>query len=72
MASVEGEFVSSSRTAKKGDFIVDMAQPLTNVIFYTLEPQSDDGLVAWNFFDDYFEKNGIDSKNVEYPIFKYF
>lgn len=72
MAMVEGEFVSSSKTVEKGDFIVDMAQPLTNLIFYMLEPQSDDGLVAWNFFDDYFEKNGVHEKKVEYPIFKYF
>lgn len=72
MAQVEGVFKSASKTAQKGDFLVDMAQPLTNLIFYTLEPQSDDGLVTWNFFDEYFEKNGIDSKNVEYPVFKYF
>ncbi|MEP1151763.1 MAG: M14 family metallopeptidase [Balneola sp.] len=72
MAQVEGEFKTASKTARKGDFLVDMAQPLTNLIFYTLEPQSDDGLVTWNFFDEYFEENGIDSKNVEYPVFKYF
>jgi hypothetical protein len=72
MAMVEGEFKKSNKMANQGDFLVDMAQPLTNLIFYLLEPQSDDGLVTWNFFDEYFEKNGIDSKNVEYPIFKYF
>lgn len=72
MAMVEGEFKKASRTVQKGDFLVDMAQPLTNLIFYLLEPQSDDGLIFWNFFDEYFEENGIDSKNVEYPIFKYF
>tara|TARA_R110002124_G_scaffold55533_1_gene156944 strand:+ start:5854 stop:6003 length:150 start_codon:yes stop_codon:yes gene_type:complete len=49
-----------------------MAQPLTNLIFYTLEPQSDDGFVTWNFFDEYFEKNGVNSKKVEYPVFKFF
>lgn len=72
MAMVEGEFKSATKTARKGDFLVDMAQPLTNLIFYTLEPQSDDGLLTWNFFDDYFEKNGVDSKKVDYPVFKYF
>lgn len=72
MAQVEGVFKSACKTAQEGDFLVDMAQPLTNLIFYLLEPQSDDGLVTWNFFDEYFEKNGIDSKKVEYPVFKYF
>lgn len=49
-----------------------MAQPLTNLIFYMLEPQSDDGLVTWNFFDEYFEKNEVNEKNVIYPVFKYY
>ena len=38
--------------AKKGDFLVRTAQPLAHVAIYLLEPQSDDGLVRWNFFDD--------------------
>ena len=28
-----------------------MAQPLANVAAYLLEPESDDGLLVWNFFD---------------------
>ncbi|OAN60439.1 hypothetical protein A8B79_10880 [Balneola sp. EhC07] len=72
MARVEGEFKESTKMANEGDFLVDMAQPLTNLIFYMLEPQSDDGLVTWNFFDEYFEKNGVNEKNVIYPVFKYF
>lgn len=72
MAMVEGEFKESTKMTNEGDFLVDMAQPLTNLIFYMLEPQSDDGLVTWNFFDEYFEKNGVNEKNVIYPVFKYF
>jgi hypothetical protein len=49
-----------------------LAQPLGNLAFYLLEPQSDDGLVTWNFFDDYFDKAGIATKPVEYPIFKFY
>ncbi len=47
-------FVRSERTvlaASKGDLVVRMAQPLANLAIYLLEPQSDDGLVRWNFFD---------------------
>lgn len=72
MAMVEGEFKESTKMANEGDFLVDMAQPLTNLIFYMLEPQSDDGLVTWNFFDEYFEKNGVNEKKVIYPVFKYY
>ena len=72
MVTVEGEFSEASQRFKKGDFYVDLAQPLANLIFYMLEPQSDDGLVTWNFFDDYLEKNGVNDGEVKYPIFKYF
>ncbi len=72
MATLLGEFKPATKRFKKGDYWVDLAQPLANLIFYMLEPQSDDGLVTWNFFDSYFEEQGIKEKPVEYPIFKYF
>ncbi len=72
MATIEGKYVAKTQTFKKGDYWVDMAQPLTNLAFYMLEPQSDDGLVSWNFFDAYLKSQGVDSKTVEYPVFKYY
>ncbi len=72
MASAEGKFIAKEFTAAKGDFLVDLAQPLSNLIFYTLEPQSDDGLLVWNFFDAYLEANNIATQPVEFPVFKYF
>ncbi|MES2333013.1 MAG: M14 family metallopeptidase [Bacteroidota bacterium] len=72
MASAEGKFEAATKTVQKGDFKVDMAQPLANLIFYLLEPQSDDGLLTWNFFDTYLDQNDVKSKPVEFPIFKYF
>lgn len=36
---------------KKGMVLVKTEQPLGNLIGYLLEPQSEDGLFAWNFFD---------------------
>ncbi len=71
MATVHGYFSKSNKKFKKGDYIVDLAQPLANLIFYLLEPQSDDGLVTWNFFDSYLEKQGVNNKPVQYPVFKY-
>ena len=72
MASAEGRFEAVNHTAQKGDYKVDLAQPLANLIFYLLEPQSDDGLVNWNFFDAYLDQNGVNTKIVEFPIYKYF
>jgi dipeptidyl-peptidase-4 len=39
------------RTFQAGSFLVRTAQPLGNLIVYLLEPQSEDGLAAWNFLD---------------------
>jgi hypothetical protein len=36
-----------------GDFVVPMSQPAGNVAAYLLEPETDDGLVNWNYFDNY-------------------
>ena len=72
MASAEGKFEAATKTVLKGDYKVDMAQPLANLIFYLLEPQSDDGLLTWNFFDAYLDQNAVNTKLVEFPVFKYF
>jgi hypothetical protein len=72
MARVEGAYANSNFEVAAGDYIIDMAQPLTNLIFYMLEPQSDDGLLTWNFFDDYFEDKDFSGKPIPYPVFKYY
>lgn len=71
MAQADGKFISTTRKFKKGDFFIDTAQPLANLIFYLLEPQSDDGLLTWNFLDEYIEKTKTENHPVEYPVFKY-
>ena len=71
-ATLYGDFKSETKKYKKGDYLVDMAQPLSNLIFYILEPQSDDGLVHWNFFDSYIKKKTAEGKKVDFPVFKYF
>jgi hypothetical protein len=72
LARVSGKFVSKKQKFSKGDYIVDLAQPLGNLAFYLLEPESDDGYVTWNFFDEYFEKQQVNTKPVIYPVLKYF
>ena len=72
LALVKGKYIAAKRTFKKGDYWIDMAQPLTNLAFYMLEPQSDDGLVTWNFFDQYLKEKGVERNEVEYPVFKYY
>ena len=48
---LEGKYVSASETLPLGTIVVRLAQPLGRLAAYLLEPESDDGLVHWNFFD---------------------
>ena len=50
---VQGEYKKESRKFQPGTILVRTAQPLGYLAAYLLEPESDDGLVAWNFFDKY-------------------
>jgi hypothetical protein len=43
---------ATSRTLPTGTYIVRAAQPYGLLAFYVLEPQSEDGLAQWSFFDD--------------------
>ena len=67
---LSGEFVDMTKTFSRGDYVVSMDSPLANLIFYLLEPESDDGLAYWNLFDDFFDQALSVSESVEYPIFK--
>ncbi len=47
--------VTSRKVRRKilaGTFVVRTAQPLGTLSVYLIEPESDDGLVTWNYFDD--------------------
>ena len=67
---LEGEFQNETRIFSRGDFIVSMNDRLANLIFYLLEPESDDGLAFWNLFDEYLEAELDRSGSVRYPVFK--
>lgn len=51
--TVKGEFVKEVKDCPAGTYIVKTNQKLGNLAAYLLEPQSDDGLLLWNFFDRY-------------------
>lgn len=72
MARATGKFVLTRKKCRKGDFIVNLSQPLGNLAFYLLEPESDDGLTTWNFFDNGIEKQKQHNKPITYPVFKYY
>ena len=48
---LHGKYLAASATLPTGTIVVRLAQPLGRLAAYLLEPESDDGLVDWNFFD---------------------
>jgi hypothetical protein len=50
---IKGEYGTEKKEFPAGTFLVPTAQPLGNLAAYLLEPESDDGLFVWNFFDRY-------------------
>jgi hypothetical protein len=66
LMSVEVTPRQTKSTAKKGMLVVRCAQPLGTLAAYALEPQSEDGLCAWNFFDEAL-KLGADYPVVRLP-----
>ncbi|MFC2121772.1 M14 family zinc carboxypeptidase [Bacteroidota bacterium] len=69
---INGSFRAETKEMPAGSYYVDMAQPYAYCIFYMLEPEADDGLVLWNFFDDYLINGGVMAGDVEFPVFKAF
>jgi dipeptidyl-peptidase-4 len=67
--SLSGNYVIDTLEFKKGTFVVRTSQPLANLAAYLLEPQSNDGLVTWNFLDRYLVPQWGQGYN-NYPIYR--
>ncbi len=50
---VKGQPAAEKRAFSPGTLVIRTAQPLGLLAAYLLEPESDDGLITWNFFDRY-------------------
>ncbi len=50
---INGSFKLVNKEFQKGTIIVKTAQPLGWLVAYLLEPQTNDGLLYWNYFDKY-------------------
>ncbi|MFZ2052581.1 MAG: M14 family metallopeptidase [Candidatus Aminicenantales bacterium] len=66
---VKGDYAVETRAFPAGTIIVPTAQPLGSLAAYLLEPESDDGLLVWNFFDRYVVPQW--SRELQtYPVYK--
>ncbi|HRR12185.1 MAG TPA: M14 family metallopeptidase [Tenuifilum sp.] len=52
-SNIFGKYVKANRLFTTNYVMVKTSQPLGQLAAYLLEPQSDDGLVYWNFWDRY-------------------
>ena len=66
---VRGEYSTIQRDFPAGTLFVTTAQALGALAASLLEPESDDGMVYWNFFDRYLAAQWSSAAQV-YPVFK--
>lgn len=67
--TVKGRSVREVVDFPEGTIVIRTAQPLANLAAYLLEPQSNDGLLTWNFLDRYLVPQWGMGYN-PYPVFK--
>lgn len=67
--AISGKFIKETIEFPAGTVAIRTGQPLARLAAYLLEPQSNDGLLVWNYFDRYLVPqwgNGF----YTYPVYK--
>ena len=67
--TIGGKFTDTIVSFPAGTIVVRTAQPLGNLAAYLFEPQSNDGLVFWNYFDRYIVPQWGPGYN-PFPVYK--
>jgi dipeptidyl-peptidase-4 len=67
--TIKGDFIKDTIVFNSGALVVRTAQPLANIAAYLLEPQTNDGLLTWNFLDRYLVPQWGFGFN-QYPVYK--
>jgi len=68
--TIKGSYQKVEIEFSENTYFVGMEQPLANLVAYLLEPESDGGLVKWNFFDRYFYASQWGNRFNQFPIYK--
>jgi len=68
--TVKGDYGRAQVEFQAGTVFVTTAQPLANLAAYLLEPESDDGLIVWNYFDKDLASGGFGGGPAGFPVYK--
>jgi hypothetical protein len=67
--TINGRIINETIEFQAGTIVIRTAQPLASLASYLLEPQSNDGLVTWNYFDRYLVPQWGSGYH-PYPVYK--
>ncbi len=67
--TLKGKFVIETKEFPEGALVVRTSQKLGSLVSYLMEPQTDDGLLFWNFFDKYLVPQWSRTYNT-YPVYR--
>ena len=67
--TLKGKFEKENKEFPAGSYVVRTSQKLGYLVSYLLEPQSDDGLTLWNYFDRYLVPQWSRNYNA-FPVYK--
>lgn len=68
--NIKGIYEAVELEFTENTYFIGMDQPLANLAAYLLEPESDGGLVMWNFFDRYIYASQWSGTLGQYPVYK--
>jgi hypothetical protein len=66
---LKGHYVSETLTIPKNSYLIPLQQPLARLIPVLLEPESEDSLAAWGFFNRQLVSQWTD-KPLLYPVYR--
>ncbi len=67
---VTGEYQTEEVTIPEGAYYISMKQPLARVAAFLLEPESDDSLLRWGFFNKILVKQWGRNRPNLYPVYR--
>jgi hypothetical protein len=66
---LKGHYVTETLSIPENSYLISMKQPLARLIPVLLEPESEDSLAAWGFFNRQLVRQWT-GKPLQYPVYR--